>query len=135
MTFPVRNGLFRSLRWSLSVLSAALLVLGLATQTSARATTSYTFADEFTGAAGSLPSSSWAFQTGGNGWGNGELEQYTNRAVNAHLDGSGHLAIVARKETFTGADGITRGYTSARIFSSAPVSYGYAEARVLLPSG
>jgi len=98
-------------------------------------TTSYAFDDEFAGAAGTRPSSKWSFQTGGNGWGNNELEQYTSRTVNAHLDGGGHLAIALLKEIYTGTDGITRNYTSARLFSSAPVTYGYAEARIMLPAG
>jgi len=106
-----------------------------ATTGTAAVSTTYTFDDEFAGAAGTRPSSKWSFQTGGNGWGNNELEQYTSRTVNAHLDGNGHLAIVLRKEIYTGTDGITRNYTSARLFSSAPVSYGYAEARLMLPAG
>jgi beta-glucanase (GH16 family) len=122
--------------------SIVLAALGLASRTVPHAaatgpstTPAYAFDDEFAGAAGTRPGSKWSFQTGGSGWGNGELETYTDRPANAHLDGTGHLAIVARKETYTGADGITRNYTSARLYSSAPVTYGYAEARILLPAG
>jgi len=38
--------------------------------------------------------------------GNNELETYTSRTVNAHLEG-GLLVIKALKETFTGPDGQT----------------------------
>jgi len=120
---------------SLSAALALAFAAGPLATPPARATTTYSFDDEFTGTAGAKPSSQWSYQTGGNGWGNNELQQYTNRTTNAHLDGSGHLAIVVRRETFTGSDGITRNFTSARLFSSTPVTYGYAEARILVPSG
>jgi beta-glucanase (GH16 family) len=118
-----------------SLLSGLSGLLGSVQKALTVPTPSYTFDDEFTGAAGARPSALWDFQTGGSGWGNDELEQYTNRTANAHLDGSGHLSIVARRETYTGADGITRNYTSARLFTKTPVTFGYAEARILLPSG
>src|SRR5947199_10174241 len=73
---------------------------GATTTTASTISPTYTFDDEFTGAAGLRPSSKWSFQTGGDGWGNNELEQYTNRTVNSHLDRGGHLAIVARKQTY-----------------------------------
>jgi beta-glucanase (GH16 family) len=96
----------------------------------------YVLDDEFNGPAGVLPDSrTWTFETGGGGWGNNELESYTKRAVNASTDGQGHLAITARKETYTGADGITRWYTSARIKSRASVQYGLIEARIKVPAG
>src|SRR5471030_2852941 len=41
----------------------------------------------------------WAFETGGNGWGNNELEYYTSGA-NSTLSG-GNLVIEARHETFS----------------------------------
>ena len=94
-----------------ALLAAILTLTGLLFPPAGGAATSspYTFDDEFSGVAGARPSAQWSFQTGGNGWGNGELQQYTDRTVNAHLDGSGHLAIVARRETYKGSDGITRG--------------------------
>jgi beta-glucanase (GH16 family) len=96
------------------------------------------FVDEFTGRAGAPPDpSKWQVVTGGGGWGNSELESYTSRSSNVALDGKGHLAITARRETYTGADGVTRYYTSARLqtkglFESA---YGELEARIKLPRG
>jgi beta-glucanase (GH16 family) len=96
---------------------------------------SYTFDDEFTGSAGTRPTAKWSYQTGGSGWGNNEVQQYTDRAANAQLDGGGHLALSSRRETYTGADGITRNYTSARLYSRSAVNFGYVEARIRLPQG
>src|SRR5215471_4190265 len=48
------------------------------------------FSDEFDGAAGAAPDSAiWGYDVGGNGWGNNELEFYTNRRENSALDGNG----------------------------------------------
>jgi beta-glucanase (GH16 family) len=96
------------------------------------------WSDEFNGPAGTSPESSkWSFDTGGGGWGNEELESYTSRPANAELDGQGHLAITARAEKYTGADGITRDYTSARLqtLNTFQFKYGLAEARIKVPAG
>src|SRR5271169_3575972 len=64
------------------------------------------WSDEFNGTDGSAPDASkWAIQTGGNGWGNNELEYYTARPANVQISG-GNLVITAVKEDYTGADGI-----------------------------
>src|SRR2546430_1437455 len=95
------------------------------------------WSDEFNGADGSTPDASkWTYDLGGGGWGNQELETYTNRAANAQIKG-GSLVITAQKETFTGTDGISRDYTSARLktqnlFAQA---YGRFEARIKIPAG
>lgn len=92
--------------------------------------------DEFTGAAGSAPNASiWTALQGGGGWGNHELQSYTARTSNVSLNGAGDLAITARKEAYTGADGITSTYTSARLISRVSMLYGYTEARMYLPAG
>jgi beta-glucanase (GH16 family) len=96
-----------------------------------------TWSDEFSGANGALPDSSkWVMETGGNGWGNNELETYTNRTQNAHQQ-DGNLVITANKETYTGSDGITREYTSARIKTAGLFAqqYGRFEARIQIPQG
>ena len=92
--------------------------------------------DEFNGPAGASPGSQWNLDTGGNGWGNRELESYTSRPANAELDGQGHLAITARAEKYTGADGMTRDYTSARLQTDTfQFQYGLVEARIKVPAG
>jgi len=95
------------------------------------------WSDEFDASNGSAPSSSnWVLETGGEGWGNNELETYTNRTDNASIQ-DGNLVITAKKEPFTGTDGIAREYTSARMKTQGKVSwkYGKMEARIKIPYG
>jgi beta-glucanase (GH16 family) len=100
-------------------------------------TVSYAWRDEFNGPKGKLPDPrKWRFETG-YGWGDHELQSYTDRRANASLDGRGHLAITARRERYTGADGRTANYTSARINSRAKFefAYGRVEARIRVARG
>jgi beta-glucanase (GH16 family) len=93
--------------------------------------------DEFDTGDGSRPDPArWVYDLGGNGWGNQELETYTDRAENARIEG-GALVITARAEKFTGADGFPRDYTSARIKTLGRFSqqYGRFEARIKIPRG
>jgi beta-glucanase (GH16 family) len=95
------------------------------------------WSDEFSGLNGSAPDSAkWGYDVGGNGWGNNELEYYTNRTQNAYVQ-DGNLVIKALKETYTGADGVTRNYTSARLLTANLFSqtYGRFEARIKIPYG
>jgi beta-glucanase (GH16 family) len=96
------------------------------------------WSQDFNGREGSSPASDkWSFDIGGDGWGNEELESYTSRPANAKLDGQGHLVITARSEKYTGADGVTRNYTSARLqtLHKFEVEYGLIEARIKVPAG
>jgi beta-glucanase (GH16 family) len=95
------------------------------------------WSDEFDGAAGSPPDGgSWSYELGdgseqGNpGWGNRELQWYTDDAANAAHDGRGNLVVTARRTP----DG---GYTSARLVTKGKVElrYGRIETRVRVPSG
>jgi beta-glucanase (GH16 family) len=93
------------------------------------------WSDEFNGAVGTAPSAArWTFDlgTGNNGWGNAELQNYTNRPSNVQLSGDGKLLITARSESFAGS-----GFTSARIKTKGLFSqaYGRFEARIKTPSG
>ncbi len=95
------------------------------------------WSDEFQQPEGTPPSSArWAFDTGGHGWGNSELQSYTTRRANSRVE-SGMLVIEARKEAYTGTDGIRREYTSARLktMGKAWWTYGRMEARIQIPSG
>jgi len=95
------------------------------------------WSDDFTGPNGSSPDASkWVFDIGGGGWGNNELETYTSRTGNAHLQ-DGVLVIQALKEDYTGPDGIARQYTSARLktLGRFQQAYGRFEARLKLPYG
>jgi predicted amidohydrolase YtcJ len=96
-----------------------------------------TWADEFNGPDASPPDErKWVRETGGNGWGNNELEYYTTRPENAHLE-NGNLIIEARSERFAGPDGVERNYTSARLKTKGLFSqrYGRFEARIQIPYG
>lgn len=95
------------------------------------------WSDEFDGPNGSSPDSTkWTFDTGGNGWGNNELEYYTSRPQNAQIQ-NGNLVITAVREVYAGPDGVTRNYTSARLKTAGLFSqaYGRFEARIKIPSG
>jgi beta-glucanase (GH16 family) len=95
------------------------------------------WSDEFNAPNGSaVDASKWVSETGGNGWGNQELEYYTNRPHNAHQQ-DGNLVIKVMNEKFTGPDGVTRDYTSARLKTLGKFSqtYGRFEARIKIPRG
>ncbi|HVN18779.1 MAG TPA: glycoside hydrolase family 16 protein [Dongiaceae bacterium] len=94
-----------------------------------------TWSDEFDGPDGTpADSSRWVSETGGNGWGNQELEYYTARPQNAFQQG-GNLVIKVLKEKYTSADGVARDYTSARLKTQGKFSqkYGRFEARIKIP--
>jgi beta-glucanase (GH16 family) len=73
----------------------------------------------------------WNYDTGGSGWGNNELEYYTNSTNNAGIT-NGILSITARKESIGGMN-----YSSARMVSKTPETllYGRIEVKAKLPSG
>ncbi len=88
--------------------------------------------DEFDGPAGQAPDGSkWTYDIGTD-WGNAQLEYDTDRPENVSLDGSGNLAIVARRESFAGS-----AFTSARITTEGlfDQTYGRFEARIQMPWG
>ena len=126
----------------LALLATAILLLSCGSATSVLPpppATGYklVWSDDFSGADGTSPDSSkWTYDIGGNGWGNNELEYYTNRTQNAQIK-SGNLVITTQKETYTGADGVTRNYTSARLKTEGLFSqtYGRFEARIKIPEG
>ena len=95
------------------------------------------WSDEFDLADGSRPDPSrWVHDLGGGGWGNNELQTYTDRPENAAIR-DGALVITARAERFAGSDGHPRDYTSARLKTKGRVeqTYGRFEARLQLPRG
>jgi beta-glucanase (GH16 family) len=79
-----------------------------------------------------LPDSTkWGYDIGGGGWGNNELEYYTNSINNAKVE-NGKLTITARKEQKEGRD-----YTSARLVTKnkGDFLYGRIEVSAKLPTG
>ncbi len=96
-----------------------------------------TWSDEFNQPNGSAPDpSKWTVLTGGNGWGNQELEYYTSRPENLRIE-NGNLEITARMEAYTATDGVQRPYTSARLQTKGKFEqlYGRIEARIKIPFG
>jgi beta-glucanase (GH16 family) len=88
--------------------------------------------DEFSSV--TIDTSKWNFEigTGINGWGNNELEYYTNHQDNATIN-NGNLLIIAKQEQYGGCN-----YTSARMntnekFFRHNIKYGKIEARIKLP--
>jgi len=95
------------------------------------------WSDEFSAPDSSAPDPrKWTYDIGGKGWGNQELEYYTKRKENARIE-NGNLVITALRETYTGADGVTRDYTSARLKTQGlfTQAYGRFEARIRIPEG
>lgn len=90
------------------------------------------WADEFT-TDGAPDASKWSFDigTGQNGWGNNELQYYTNRSENIEVK-NGMLYIKAIKEPYLGSS-----YTSAKITTRGTFEqkYGRYEAKIKLPWG
>lgn len=93
-----------------------------------------TWSDEFNGP--SLDPTIWSHQNGDGcpglcGWGNNELEYYTDRPENLFFQ-NGKMIIEARPESFNG-----RNYTSSKILTQGkkPVKFGRIDIRAILPKG
>jgi len=101
------------------------------------------WSDEFSAPGNTLSASNWSYETGGNGWGNDELETYCSPDSNASSDApcdpsqpnsfvgsDGYLHIVARRNS-------AGQWTSARIKTQGHQSfqYGRLEARIKIPAG
>jgi beta-glucanase (GH16 family) len=108
-------------------------------------TWSLVWSDEFDGRPGTAPNANvWGREVGDGtvngipGWGNSELEYYTDGTDNVATDGLGNLKITVKK-----ADGSLIcyygpcQYTSARLLTKNrfEVAYGRVEARIKVPSG
>lgn len=85
--------------------------------------------DEFDGS--EIDTDVWGYDIGGHGWGNEELEYYTDRSTNSYQT-QGYLFIEAKEEKFGERD-----YTSARMLSKDKyeVQYGRIDIRARLPKG
>lgn len=89
------------------------------------------WSDEFNGT--SINPNNWTYDIGWgqNGWGNAELQYYTDRPENARVE-NGMLLIEARQERFRAQE-----YTSARLKTEGlqEWTYGRIEARIKVPYG
>lgn len=79
---------------------------------------------------GEIDKTKWGYDLGGSGWGNNELQYYTEDLNSWNEDGK--MIIEARKETYIGRD-----YTSARVISKNKGDwlYGKIEVMAKLPTG
>ena len=99
--------------------------------------------DEFEGTQKTPPDPlRWKHELGGEGWGNRELQYYTNQTANAALDGNSCLAITASTVANTASSNRTCWYGPCRFTSARLVTrqhftftYGLVEARIKIPFG
>ena len=87
------------------------------------------WSDEFDSGT-ALDSSTWSYDLGDSGWGNQELQNYTNDPENVRLE-EGNLVINIR----SAGEGASRQYTSARVRTQDKLTfkYGRIEARIKMP--
>jgi beta-glucanase (GH16 family) len=136
------TGASMAARWSVPIWIALIFVASVcagaqSTPPPAPLGWAVVWSDEFNSPNGTaVDSSKWVSESGGNGWGNQELEYYTTRTVNAYQQ-DGNLVIKALAEKYTGSDGVSREYTSARLKTLGKFSqkYGRFEARIKIPYG
>jgi len=86
------------------------------------------WSDEFNGDV--IDPSTWTYDCGGAGWGNGQFENDTARHENSYVT-NGTLVIEARRENYLGNQ-----FTSARMLTQGRFAYMYGdlEARIKLPN-
>jgi len=139
-----------------SALVAACVALSLMVNPAADAAPKKTlkllWSDEFNGKKGTAPSAkNWSREIGGGGWGNSERQYYTDKALNAAMDGAGRLVITSRRISNEYSEQVSDDpgtedilnrcsecqFTSARMKTARKVSfqYGRVEARMKLPQG
>jgi len=85
------------------------------------------WADEFSSS--QINTTNWTYDLGGDGWGNNELQNYTNSNDNSTISND-NLLIIAKQQQFNG-----NAYTSARLKTQGLQSwrFGKIEARIKLP--
>ena len=122
----------------LSIILTTTMVLGLipcipcVKQVKAESSWKLMWSDEFDG--DSLNTNVWTRETGGSdggGWGNNELQYYTDRTENSYVS-DGTLKIVAKRENYSNCR-----FTSARLKTAGKKSfkYGRMEARIKVNGG
>jgi len=86
------------------------------------------WADDFS-YTGTPDPTKWTYDLGGGGWGNSELEFYTDSLGNVSV-ANNTLTITAKKQSLGGEN-----YTSSRIISKGSLTYGRIEIMAKLPAG
>lgn len=125
-----------------SIAIASSLSLLLVEPSQGAVTRKLLWSQEFNEAAGTLPNSKFfSFELGGGGWGNKELQWYTDDSVKTN--GQGQLVITASKIPPVNEDDLPYScfgdcqYFSGRISTQKKISfqYGRIEARIQMPAG
>ena len=99
------------------------------------------WADEFDGPAGApADPDSWTYETGGWGWGNQELQYYTDSTDNASLDGAGRLVITTREVADPVYADLPCWYgpcthTSARLITEGKQEFAYGRIEASVKTG
>jgi beta-glucanase (GH16 family) len=125
--FISRSGSRATTYGRLSVLLAAILLVAGLSSTASAQTWTISWADEFNGT-GAANSADWTYETGGGGWGNGELEYYTGPSavppggLNGQQSG-GNFNIQLRQESYGG-----NAYTSTRLITKGHHNFGPGDA-------
>jgi beta-glucanase (GH16 family) len=120
-------------RWSIVVLALVGAVVVWLSVLAAN-DTPYAFVDDFTGPSGSPPDPRlWSFDIGDGGWGNNELQVYTDSRMNSFLDGDGHLVLRASSHFDSTGRQV---YDSARLKTQGKFAQrqGHWEARIKVNS-
>ncbi|WP_418262697.1 family 16 glycosylhydrolase [Flavobacterium faecale] len=125
----------KQILYSVLIVVSSLFVISSCTTDEKQTVTTFNqlvMADEFD-INGAPNSAIWNYNIGrgDNGWGNGELQYYTDRPENVTVQ-NGVLIITAKKESYQGAS-----YTSARLLTKGKFdqAYGRFEARIRVPYG
>jgi beta-glucanase (GH16 family) len=110
-----------------------IFLLNLLAAIASAASWKLAWSDEFDGPANTPPDpSKWVYDLGHNedGWGNKELQSYTNSLENIHHDGQGHLIIRALRDE-------SGHYTSGRLKTKSKfaATFGKIEARIKIAGG
>ncbi|NIB42955.1 family 16 glycosylhydrolase [Pseudomaricurvus alkylphenolicus] len=112
-------------------LTRSFVLAGALLGVSFEASSQLLWSDEFD--SGSAPNSAvWSYDLGAGGWGNSELQTYTNDAANVRVEG-GNLIISAQEQILKGG---RRQFTSARVKTENKLTfkYGTIEARIKTPN-
>jgi beta-glucanase (GH16 family) len=130
------NSIFKSKIYKLTIFTLLVFLMSCSNDETQTVTTfnNLVFADEFD--VNGVPNSSkWAYDIGrgplNDGWGNNELQSYTNSPNNVIVQ-NGYLIITAKEESVNGANFSSARLKTRNLFEQ---KYGRVEARIKMPLG
>lgn len=128
-------------RFAKTIFIFSLILSGASSFSAQNRFTNLIFSDEFDGKRNApVDSAKWTAEIGGAGWGNKELQYYTDSVENAFHDGKGSLVLKVAEKKLSPAYKCWYGecrYTSARLITKNKFDqkYGRFEARIKIPRG